>query len=65
MSEAVHDVAEADRRRFLAVRAAVRPDPDGVAQLYARVREATGPVHAATLEAIERHVAARAAQPSS
>lgn len=65
MSGPVHDVSEADRRRFLAVRAAVRPDPDGVTQMYERVREATGPVHAATLEAIERHVAARAAQPSS
>lgn len=65
MDGSVHEVSDADRRRFLAVRAAVRPDPDGVAQMYVRVREATGPVHVATLEAIERHVAARAAQPSS
>ena len=64
MDDECRVVTAADRERFLAARAGVRPDPEGVARMYERARETAGPVHAATLSAIERYVATRSAQPS-
>lgn len=64
MDHECRELSAADRERFLAVRAGVRPDPEGVARMFERAREAAGPVHAATLAAIERYVATRSAQSS-
>ena len=65
MDDECRVLTAADRERFLAVRAGVRPDPEGVARMYERACETAGPVHAVSLAAVERYVATRSAQPSS